>query len=82
MSAATVTRGEWFEEATAAGKERWTNPAHVGSFRKGWLARLNGRPKESPYLDKRTTTRHNMVTFSRSFNAAWHDGWECADATL
>lgn len=61
------------EAATEAG---WRNAAHVGAFRKGWLAKLEGRPNASPYRDHRTY--RGGVTFSRSFEKAWKEGFDAA----
>ena len=53
---------------------RW-NRAMLGSFKKGIIAHREGQPIEScPYDDKRKPS--GRLSWSRSFIAAWRDGWE------
>lgn len=52
---------------------RW-NKAILGSFKKGILAQQNGVPiQDCPYGDKRKPD--GRLSWSRSFIAAWRDGW-------
>ena len=45
-----------------------------GAFRKGYLAFTGGEPRAScPYRDKRSES--GRITWSRAFQASWHDGW-------
>ncbi len=56
--------------------DRW-NRAHRGAFMKGYQAFLDGQEEGAcPYLDKRKGG--NKLTWSRSFGAAWRDGWRWA----
>ena len=50
------------------------NKAFLGAYRKGYLARVGSKPKISPYDDNRT--RYGGVTFYRSFQRYWREGWE------
>ena len=58
------------------GFENW-NPALRGAYRKGYEAGVAGAPRTAPYLDKRTP--RGRLTWSRSFETAWHDGWGAGD---
>ena len=50
------------------------NRAHAGAWRKGRQAAKDGLPIEAcPYRDKRQDS--GMLTWSRSFIAAWEDGY-------
>ncbi len=52
---------------------RW-NRAMLGAFKKGILAHQAGEPIEAcPYGDKRKPD--GRLSWSRSFIAAWRDGW-------
>jgi hypothetical protein len=45
-----------------------------GAFWKGYLAFTSGEPRAScPYMDKRNES--GRITWSRAFQASWHDGW-------
>lgn len=56
---------------------RW-NRAHVGSYRKGVIARFSSESLDAcPYQDKRKPS--GRLSWSRSFIAAWEDGWRAAD---
>jgi ribosome modulation factor len=58
------------------GFEKW-NPAMRGAFKKGMQAQKDGAQKEAcPYKDKRKPD--GRLSWSRSFMAAWRDGWEWA----
>ena len=58
------------------GFERW-NPALRGAYRKGHEAAIAGRPETAcPYVDKRTLS--GRLTWSRSFERAWIDGYRAA----
>lgn len=60
------------------GFERW-NPALRGAFTKGYLAFESGLSRDAcPYQDKRKAD--GRLTWSRSFAAAWRDGWLHAEA--
>lgn len=53
---------------------RW-NRAIRGAFKKGILAHQAGEPLGAcPYGDKRNV--HGRLTWSRSFESAWFDGWK------
>lgn len=55
---------------------RW-NRALRGAFCKGFVAWRTGTPKTAcPYVDKRNV--HGRLTFSRSFEYAWRDGYAWA----
>lgn len=57
---------------------RW-NRAILGAFKKGVLAHQAGLPiKDCPYGDKRKPD--GRLSWSRSFIAAWRDGWRWAAA--
>ena len=50
-----------------------------GAERKGREAFLTGKPRSAcPYKDKRQDYR-NIVTWSRAFITAWHDGYDEAE---
>lgn len=50
------------------------NRAHAGAWKKGRKAALEGKPRSAcPYEDHRKYD--GRLTFSRSFIAAWDDGW-------
>lgn len=58
------------------GFEKW-NSALRGAFKKGIQSYLDGAPMGAcPYEDKRKVD--GRLSWSRSFIAAWHDGWEWA----
>lgn len=60
----------------AANFQHW-NPALRGSYCKGLAAYWAGQtPADCPYQDKRKA--NNRLTWSRSFIAAWHDGFNDA----
>lgn len=59
-------------------KPKTKSRAFQGAYWKGYQARLDGKPKESPYPDHRGWNEH--VTFSRAFDRYWREGWEDADA--
>ena len=45
-----------------------------GAFWKGYLAFTSGEPRTScPYRDRRNES--GRITWSRAFQASWHDGW-------
>jgi ribosome modulation factor len=53
--------------------DKW-NRAHQGAFKKGYAAFASGvAADQCPYDDKRKD--NNRLTWSRSFSAAWRDGW-------
>jgi ribosome modulation factor len=55
------------------------NRAHRGAFLKGMHASLEGQPRDAcPYQDKRKPS--GRLSWSRSFIAAWSDGWDYATA--
>lgn len=57
--------------------DNW-NRAHRGAFMKGYRAFIAGEEiTNCPYLDKRKDG--NKLTWSRSFDAAWRDGWRWAN---
>lgn len=58
------------------GFETW-NRALQGAYRKGWNAQRQGDPPVAPYKDRRNY--RGMITWSRSFITAWHDGYEAAE---
>ena len=58
--------------------DKW-NRAHRGAFMKGYNAFVSGESIEaSPYDDKRQYS--GKLTWSRSFHAAWVDGWRWASS--
>lgn len=60
------------------GFEKW-NPAMRGAFKKGVLTHQTGAPRTAcPYDDKRKPD--GRLSWSRSFIAAWRDGWEWSAA--
>ena len=53
------------------------NRALAAAYRKGWKARLDGKPETAvPYADHRSDS--GSVTFSRAFRHAWQEGWDAA----
>lgn len=57
---------------------RW-NKAILGTFKKGILSHQAGQPIEAcPYGDKRKPD--GRLSWSRSFIAAWRDGWRWSAA--
>ena len=54
-------------------------PAQRGAFKAGAVARLKGSPMASPYADCRGGRHNQIITWSRSFDAAWKQGWRAAD---
>jgi hypothetical protein len=60
--------------------DNW-NRALRGAFMKGYRAFLSGQAvTENPYVDKRKEC--GRLTWSRSFDAAWCDGWRWARKEL
>lgn len=54
--------------------DKWS-PALRGAYHKGYDAGISGEPESAcPYDDKRKNS--GRLTWSRSFIAAWHDGWK------
>jgi len=56
------------------------NKAFQAAYNKGRKARIDGKPKRSPYSD--WDTDRGSVTWSRAFIRYWEKGWEDADQEI
>ncbi|WP_254823099.1 hypothetical protein [Haloglomus halophilum] len=62
-------------------EDDYTNPAFAGAYRKGALARRDGKGKAACPYDRDQYGRQG-VTFARAFWKRWMEGWEAEDRLI
>lgn len=58
--------------------QHWSK-AILGAFKKGAIAQRSGLPRSAALLYSNTRKPEDRVSMSRSFIAAWQDGWRWSE---